>query len=143
MSKIPSTDIKPAIKPADFKSEAVTDSILESSVSEAETQAQNSMVRFETAMDHLAEKIELTAHQVQHVKEVVQIPTKALKELKNQTLISLLPLLPLVGQVRGFIQSASKEVRRDPKFYATAAAGLAIGVFLIGALAAKNEAFED
>jgi hypothetical protein len=66
-------------------------------VNRAEDAVTDSIARFETAMEHLAGKVEDTTHRVQHIVEIAQRPVQDLRQLKDRLQQTATPLIEEVG----------------------------------------------
>ena len=97
---------------------------LSSSIEKAEEAVQNSINRFETAMEHLAEKVEGTSQKLHHVRDVAKDSKDKLMHLKEEVRATLDPFKPYVNQVRNISTKAVGTVRATPRPFLLAAVGL-------------------
>lgn len=110
------------------------------SLHRAEQDVQESLKRFEVAMDHLAEKVEgpgemihkvqMTARKAkskfQHVADVVQDIKRSALESFQQGVV--LPMVPYLKRGQVLSNKAVAHVRRNPRTYLLVAVGVAGGV---------------
>jgi hypothetical protein len=83
-----------------------------------------SLTSFETALGHLADKVENTNRRVEHVGEIVGRLKDEFLHLKSNAQAAIKPLAPLVEQGT----KAIRRVRSHPRSLLWVAAGL-IGIF--------------
>lgn len=97
---------------------------ISSSIEKAEEAVQNSINRFETAMEHLAEKVEGTSQKLHHVRDVAKDSKDKLMHLKEEVQATLDPIRPYVTQVRNISNKAMGTVRGTPRPVLLAAIGI-------------------
>lgn len=97
---------------------------LNSSIEQAEEAVQHSINRFETAMEHLAEKVEGTSQKLHHVRDVAKDSKDKLLHLKDEVQATLDPVKPYVKQIKNASGKALGTVRSAPKPYLWLAAGV-------------------
>lgn len=95
-----------------------------STIDKAEEAVQNSINRFETAMEHLAEKVEGTSQKIHHVRDVAKDSKEKLMHLKDEVQATIDPLRPYVAQVRNVSRKALGRVRSAPRPVLWAAVGI-------------------
>ena len=100
------------------------ESTLSSSIEKAEEAVQNSINRFETAMEHLAEKVDGTSQKLHHVRDVAKDSKEKLMHFKEEVEATINPLKPYVKQIQSYSTKAMGTVRAAPKPYLWLAVGV-------------------
>lgn len=95
-----------------------------SSIERAEEAVQNSINRFETAMEHLAEKVEGTSQKLHHVRDVAKDSKDKLMHLKEEVQATIGPFKPYMNQVKTISNRAMGSVRAAPRPLLWAAMGI-------------------
>lgn len=88
---------------------------LNSSIDKAEEAVQQSIDRFETAMEHLAEKVEGTSQKLHHVRDVAQDSKEKLLHFKDEVQATIDPLRPYVKQIKTYSRKAMGTARSVPR----------------------------
>jgi hypothetical protein len=110
-----------------------------SSIQKAEEAVQNSINRFEAAMEKLTEKIEGTTQKIHHVRQIAHDSKGKLMQLKNEVQTALGPIRPYAKQVALLSVEAVSLARRAKRPYLWIAVGVA-GYMAYKYFSRKNEA---
>ncbi len=97
---------------------------ISSSIEKAEEAVQNSITRFEIAMEHLAEKVEGTSQKLHHVRDVAQDSKEKLMHFKDEVQATIDPLRPYMKQIQSYSTKAIGTVRAAPRPYLWLAMGV-------------------
>ncbi|MEZ0391975.1 MAG: hypothetical protein ACAH59_07165 [Pseudobdellovibrionaceae bacterium] len=108
----------------------ITNPKIDNAIFRAEQAVENSINKFEAAMEHLAEKAEMTSQKLQHVRDVGRRSKDQLVHLKDEVTSTFEPVMPYVSRARSVSRSAVGEVRRNSRPLFVSALGL-LGGYLI------------
>lgn len=97
----------------------------ESSLQKAQDATIQSIANFETALEHLADKVENTNQRVEHVGEIVQRLKNDFLHVKDSAKHAVDPLMPLVNQGKELSGRAFGRVRQNPRAFLMILAGVA------------------
>jgi hypothetical protein len=107
----------------------ITNPNIDNAILRAERAVENSLTRFEAAMEHLAEKADVTSHQLQHVRDVGKRSKDQILHLKDEISSTIEPVMPYVSRARSASRQAVAGVSRNSRPLLVSAAGL-IGGYL-------------
>jgi len=96
----------------------------ESSLRNAQDATIQSIAKFETALEHLADKVENTNHRVEHVGQVVSRLKDDFVHLKTSAKNAVQPILPYVAQGKHISERAWTGARQHPRSLLWIAAGI-------------------
>ena len=100
----------------------------DSTLQKAQDATVQSIANFETALEHLADKVENTNQRVEHVGEIVQRLKDDFLHIKDSAKHAVEPLMPLVEQGRNISDRAMQSARQNPRALFLIAIGVA-GLF--------------
>lgn len=101
-----------------------TNANIDNAVLRAERAVENSINKFEAAMEHLAQRAEVTSQQIQHVREVGQRSKDQLMHLKDEVSSTLQPVRPYISQARTVSRRAVSGVSANSRPLLVSAIGL-------------------
>jgi hypothetical protein len=90
------------------------------SVRHAESAVDSSINRFESAMEHLADRVEDTSHKLQHVMDLVERQQDELLHLKDRAKQAIEPMRPYIAQLQ-----------RNPRPYILGAVSFVAALFAL------------
>jgi hypothetical protein len=96
------------------------DEELTESLRQAERGVHNSIQRFESAMDQLAERVEFTSQKIHFVKKLTRKTKEAIGYCKDQIQKSFLPIAPVAFQIGKASGRAIMNVRARPYLWIAA-----------------------
>jgi len=102
---------------------------IDNAILRAERAVENSIGKFEAAMEHLAEKAEVTSQKLQHVREVGKRSKDQLVHLKDEVRSTIQPVMPYVSRARSASRGVVTTVGSNRRPLMISAAGLLGGYF--------------
>lgn len=102
---------------------------VDSNIQKAQDAVEVNLARFESALAHLADRVEQTSHRVEHVGELARRSKDELLHLKETAQGAIEPLMPIIQQGRDASTRAVGRVKENPKSFLWAFAGV-IGAYL-------------
>jgi hypothetical protein len=109
-----------------------------SSVQRAQDAVDASLARFESALSHLADRVEQTRLRVESIGETARRSKDELTHLKDRAKTAIEPLAPMLQQGKNISTRAISTVRENPRPYLWAFVGL-VGAFLAYKSYQKNK----
>lgn len=94
---------------------ANTNANIDNAILRAERAVENSLARFESAMEHLAVKADEASHRLQHVREVGKKSADQLVHLKDEISSTIKPVMPYVSRARSVSGQAVTRFRGNKK----------------------------
>ena len=111
----------------------------DTSVQNAQDAVNASLAKFETALEHLADKVEAASHRVEHVGELARKSKDELLHFKESFQHSIEPFVPYIQQGKEVSQRAITKVQQNPKPYLLTAAGVFAGLLMLQFLQRKPQ----
>lgn len=111
-----------------------------SKLEKAEDAASKSVERFESAMEHLADKVEDSSRRVEHTVELANKSKDDLIRMKNTAISAFDPVKPYVRRASDFSSQTYSRARENPRPFLMAAIGFIGGLLLLSYYRNRREA---